>query len=287
LKIPDITIQQLLEAGVHFGHHKKRWNPKMEKYIFGTRNNIHIIDLRITLPLLNKSLEALFNIISKSGKILFVGTKKQSSVLVETIANETNNYFITKRWFGGTLTNWKTISNSIKRLESIEKRIHEEQQKLSKKELLTLSREKEKLNNAIGGIRNMSNLPNLLIVLDTVKDRIAVKEAVKLNIPVMGIIDTNSDPDLINFPIPGNDDAIRSIDLYINLFKETILNAKKTIKENIDIGESVNPPKEKISSNEMKNSSSEKKKSNFKKIKKVDLGKNKTSIKKNTNTNKK
>jgi len=280
LKIPDINIQQLLEAGVHFGHHKKRWNPKMEKYIFGTRNNIHIIDLRITLPLLNKSLEALSNIVSKSGKILFVGTKKQSSVLVETVANETNNYFITKRWFGGTLTNWKTISNSIKRLESIEKRIVEEQQKLSKKELLTLNREKDKLNNAIGGIRNMSNLPNLLIVLDTVKDRIAVKEAVKLNIPVMGIIDTNSDPDLINFPIPGNDDAIRSIDLYVNLFKETILNAKKLIKDNSDIGESLNPPKENILSNE-------KKKNDFKKNQKVDLKKTKASIKKKTINKKK
>jgi len=244
LKIPDINIQQLLEAGVHFGHHKKRWNPKMEKYIFGVRNNIHIIDLRITLPLLNQSLEALFKIISKSGTILFVGTKKQSSDLVEKIAQETDNYYITKRWFGGTLTNWKTISNSIKRLEVIEKKIIEEEQKLSKKELLTLSREKEKLNNAIGGIRNMTKLPNLVVVLDTVKDRIAVKEAVKLDIPVMGVIDTNSDPESIDYPIPGNDDAIRSIDLYINLFKETILEAKKQIKTNNDVGEALKPPEE-------------------------------------------
>ena len=246
MKIPNITIQQLRESGVHFGHHKKRWNPKMEKYIFGIRNNIHIIDLRITLPLLNSSLEALYNIINKSGKVLFVGTKKQSLNLVEKIALETGNFFITKRWFGGTLTNWKTISHSIKRLELIEKRISEEEQKLSKKELLTLSREKEKLNNAIGGIRTMTKLPNLVIVLDTVKDRIAVKEAVKLNIPVMGILDTNSDPDLINYPIPGNDDAIRSIDLYLNLFMETILEEKKNIKTKIDVGEEKNPLQEKL-----------------------------------------
>ena len=251
MKLPDITIQQLLEAGVHFGHHKKRWNPKMEKYIFGVRNNIHIIDLRITLPLLNQALESLHKITSKSGKILFVGTKKQASNLVEDIAKKTEQFYITKRWFGGTLTNWKTISNSIKRLELIEKRIQEEEQKLSKKELLTLSREKDKLNNAIGGIRTMSNLPDLVIVLDTVKDKIAVKEASKLNIPVMGIIDTNSEPELINYPIPGNDDAIRSIELYINLFSETILEAKKHIKDISDIGNSLNPPKESnISKNE-------------------------------------
>ena len=150
MKLPEVTIRQLLESGVHFGHHKKRWNPKMEKYIFGVRNNVHIIDLRLTLPLLYSALEFLYKITNKSGKILFVGTKKQASTLVEEIAKKTEQFYITKRWFGGTLTNWSTISKSIKRLELIEKRIKEEEQKLSKKELLTLSREMDKLNNAIG-----------------------------------------------------------------------------------------------------------------------------------------
>jgi len=244
MKLPEVTIRQLLESGVHFGHHKKRWNPKMEKYIFGVRNSVHIIDLRLTLPLLYNALEFLYKITSRSGKILFVGTKKQASSLVEEMAKKTEQFYITKRWFGGTLTNWSTISNSIKRLELIEKRIKEEEQKLSKKELLTLSREMEKLNNAIGGIRTMSNLPDLVIVLDTVKDKIAVQEAFKLKIPVMGIIDTNSEPELINYPIPGNDDAIRSIELYVNLFSETILEAKKNIKDGSDVGKSFNPPKE-------------------------------------------
>ncbi len=244
MKLPEVNIQQLLEAGVHFGHHKKRWNPKMQEYIFGIRNNIHIIDLRITLPLLNKALEALYNIALKSGKILFVGTKKQASSYVENIANSTNQYFISKRWLGGTLTNWHTISNSIKRLDNLEEKISKDENKISKKELLNLKRERDKLNNAIGGIRNMATLPDLIIVLDTVKDKIAVKEAVKLNIPVMGICDSNSDPNFINYPIPGNDDAIRSIDLYINLFSETIVNARNNIKSEEDVGESLSPPTE-------------------------------------------
>ena len=270
MKLPDITIQQLLEAGVHFGHHKKRWNPKMEKYIFGVRNNIHIIDLRITLPLLNQALESLHKITSKSGKILFVGTKKQASNLVEDIAKKTEQFYITKRWFGGTLTNWNTISNSIKRLESLEKRIREEEQKLSKKELLNLNREIDKLNNAIGGIRTMSSLPDLLIVLDTLKDKIAVQEANKLKIPVMGVVDTNSEPGSIDYPIPGNDDAIRSINLYINLFAETILDAKKNIKTKTDIGEALNPPKESNLNKKIENKKNLKNsKNNSKKVSKV------------------
>ena len=261
MKLPEVTIQQLLESGVHFGHHKKRWNPRMEKYIFGVRNNVHIIDLRLTLPLLYSALEFLYKTTSKSGKILFVGTKKQASTLVEEIAKKTEQFYITKRWFGGTLTNWSTISKSIKRLELIEKRIKEEEQKLSKKELLTLGREMDKLNNAIGGIRTMSNLPDLVIVLDTVKDKIAVQEAFKLNIPVMGIVDTNSEPELINYPIPGNDDAIRSIELYVNLFAETIQEAKKHIKGSSEIGESLNPPKELNITKPEKNTKDKKKKS--------------------------
>ena len=244
MNLPNITIQQLLEAGVHFGHHKRRWNPKMEQYIFGIRNNIHIFDLRITLPLLYKALESLYTISSKSGKILFVGTKKQASNLVEETAKSTDQYFITKRWFGGTLTNWNTISNSIKRLENLELKVEKEEKKLSKKELLTLSRQIDKLNNSLGGIRSMTSIPNLMIILDTVKDKIAVQEAKKLNIPILGIVDTNSEPDLIDYPIPGNDDAIRSIELYLEIFKDTIIEARKNIKTNNDVGDSLDPPKE-------------------------------------------
>ncbi|MBI28695.1 MAG: 30S ribosomal protein S2 [Alphaproteobacteria bacterium MarineAlpha5_Bin11] len=272
MKLPEVNIQQLLEAGVHFGHHKKRWNPKMEQYIFGIRNNIHIIDLRISLPLIYKALEALYSISSKSGKILFVGTKKQTSNFIEEIAKKTNQYFITKRWFGGTLTNWNTISNSIERLKKLEEKIGVEENKLSKKELLNLRRERDKLNNAIGGIKTMETLPDLVVIFDTVKDKIAVQEAHKLSIPVLGIIDTNSDPENINYPIPGNDDAIRSINLYVNLFTETILNASKNIVKTEDVGSSTNPPEEVIENKEVNKISlkeKNKKKNTEKKIKKA------------------
>ncbi len=229
MDLPKISIEQLLEAGVHFGHNISRWNPKMEQYIFGVRNNIHIIDLRVTLPLINTALVKLHEVVSKSGKVLIVGTKKQSSIIVEDIAKETNQYFVNKRWLGGTLTNWKTISNSIKKLDELEILLKDENanSKLSKKELLNLSREKDKLLSNIGGIRNLGGKPNILIVFDVVKDKLSVLEANKLGVPVIAILDTNADPELINFPIPGNDDAIRSINLYAELFRLTILDAKK------------------------------------------------------------
>ena len=231
MKLPEITIEDLLEAGVHFGHNIRRWNPKMEQYIFGTKNKIHILDLRITLPLINNALTKLHEIISKSGKILIVGTKKQSSLVVENIANETNQFFVNKRWLGGTLTNWKTISNSIKKLDEIELLLEDtkESTKLSKKELLNLSHEKDKLVLNIGGIRNLGGKPDILIVFDVVKDKLAVLEANKLDIPVIAVVDTNSDPELIDFPIPGNDDAIRSINLFGEIFRSTILEAKDDI----------------------------------------------------------
>ena len=232
MNLPNITIEQLLEAGVHFGHNIRRWNPKMEQYIFGTKNKIHIIDLRITLPLINTALVKLHEIVSRSGKVLIVGTKKQSSVLVDNIARETNQYFINKRWLGGTLTNWKTISKSIGKLEELEGLLGDNNSNndLSKKELLNLSREKDKLLSNIGGIRSLGGKPDILIVFDVVKDKLAVLEANKLGITVIAIVDTNANPDLVDYPIPGNDDAIRSINLYVELFKETILDAKKLIK---------------------------------------------------------
>ncbi len=227
MNLPDIKIEDLLESGVHFGHNVRRWNPKMKEYIYGVRNNIHIFDLRITVNLINNALVKIHETVSKSGKILFVGTKKQCEDTVKELASINNNFFVNKRWLGGTLTNWNTISNSIKRLEEIESFLNDEKssKNLSKKELLDISREKDKLDLNIGGIRNLNGKPDLLVIFDVLKDKIAVLEAKKLNIPVVGIVDTNADPDLVDYIIPGNDDALRSINLYKNLFIETIKDA--------------------------------------------------------------
>ena len=239
MNIPEIKIEDLLESGVHFGHNVRRWNPKMQDYIYGVRNNIHIFDLRITMDLLNVALTKIHETVSKSGKVLFVGTKKQCEETVKELANINNNFFVNKRWLGGTLTNWKTISNSIKRLEEIESFINDTNysKNLSKKELLDISREKEKLDLNIGGIRTLNGKPDLMVIFDVLKDRIAVLEAKKLNIPVVGIVDSNADPDLIDYIIPGNDDALRSINLYKKYFSETIEDAmqyQKNVTEEKD-----------------------------------------------------
>ncbi len=227
MNLPEVKIEDLLESGVHFGHNVRRWNPKMKEYIYGVRNNIHIFDLRITLELLNTALVKIHETVSKSGKILFVGTKKQCSDVVKELAMLNNNFYVNKRWLGGTLTNWKTISNSIKRLEEIELFLKDNElsKNLSKKELLDISREKQKLELNIGGIRTLNGKPDLLVVFDVIKDKIAVKEATKLNIPVVAIVDTNADPENIDYIIPGNDDALRSINLYKNYFLATIQDA--------------------------------------------------------------
>ena len=227
MNLPEVKIEDLLESGVHFGHNVRRWNPKMKEYIYGVRNNIHIFDLRITLELLNTALTKIHETVSKSGKVLFVGTKKQCSDVVRELATLNNNFYVNKRWLGGTLTNWKTISNSIKRLEEIELFLKDNElsKNLSKKELLDISREKQKLDLNIGGIRNLNGKPDLLIVFDVIKDKIAVREATKLNIPVVAIVDSNADPENIDYIIPGNDDALRSINLYKNYFAETIEDA--------------------------------------------------------------
>ena len=232
MNLPKVTIEQLLEAGVHFGHNVRRWNPKMEQYIFGVRNKIHIIDLRITLPLINVALSKLHEIICKSGKVLIVGTKKQCSSIIKDISLASEQYFVNKRWLGGTLTNWKTISKSIHKLEELEIMLDDNNSKnnLSKKELLNFSREKDKLLSNLGGILTLGGKPDILLVFDVVKDKLAVLEANKLQIPVIGIVDTNANPDLIDFPIPGNDDAIKSINLYSELFKATMLDAKELSK---------------------------------------------------------
>ena len=227
MNLPEVKIEDLLESGVHFGHNVRRWNPKMKEYIYGVRNNIHIFDLRVTLELLNTALTKIHETVSKSGKILFVGTKKQCSDVVKDLAMLNNNFYVNKRWLGGTLTNWKTISNSIKRLEEIEifLKDNNSSKNLSKKELLDISREKQKLELNIGGIRTLNGKPDLLVIFDVIKDKIAVREAAKLNIPVVTIVDTNADPENVDYIIPGNDDALRSINLYKNYFSETIQDA--------------------------------------------------------------
>jgi|TARA_B100001964_G_scaffold227368_1_gene277220 small subunit ribosomal protein S2 len=229
MKIPSITIQQLLEAGVHLGHKTLRWNPKMKKYIFGKRDSIHIIDLTQTLELINVALEEIYKVISENGKILFISTKKQASDAIAEIAKNTDQYYVNYRWLGGMLTNWGTISNSIKKLEKLNLDLFSENRGFTKKELLKMSVKRDKLQKSLGGIAKMKKIPDLIFVIDTNYELLAIKEAIKLNIPIIAILDTNSNPEGINFPIPGNDDARRSIDLYCNLIKETIENAKKEV----------------------------------------------------------
>tara|TARA_B100000470_G_C19733390_1_gene365641 strand:- start:238 stop:1047 length:810 start_codon:yes stop_codon:yes gene_type:complete len=229
MKIPNITIQQLLEAGVHLGHKTLRWNPKMKKYIFGKRESIHIIDLTQTLELTKVALEKVYKTISNNGKILFVSTKKQASEVISEVAKETDQYFVNYRWLGGMLTNWGTISNSIKKLKKLETDLVSENRGFTKKELLKMSVKKAKLHRSLGGIADMKKVPDLVFIIDTNYESLAIQESTKLGIPIIAILDSNSNPDGIDFPIPGNDDARRAIDLYCSLIKETILSAKKSI----------------------------------------------------------
>ena len=234
MKIPTITIQQLLEAGVHLGHKTLRWNPKMKKYIFGKRDSIHIIDLTQTLVLTNSALEKVYNTIINNGKILFISTKKQASEAIAQLAKDTDQYFVNYRWLGGMLTNWGTISNSIKKLKKINEDLVTENRGFTKKELLKMSVQRGKLERSLGGIADMKKVPDLVFIIDTNYESLAIKESIKLKIPIIAILDSNSDPDGIDFPIPGNDDARRSIDLYCNLLKETIFNAKKETPSIVD-----------------------------------------------------
>ena len=227
MTIPNLTIQQLLEAGVHLGHKTLRWNPKMKKYIFGKRDSIHIIDLTQTLELTNSALQKVYDVILNNGKILFISTKKQASEAIADLAKSTNQFYVNYRWLGGMLTNWGTISNSIKKLQKINSDLTSENRGFTKKELLKMSVLRDKLQRSLGGISEMKKVPDLVFIIDTNYESLAIKESIKLKIPIVAILDTNSNPDGIDFPIPGNDDARRSIDLYCNLLKETIQNAKK------------------------------------------------------------
>jgi small subunit ribosomal protein S2 len=224
MALPDFSLRQLLEAGAHFGHRTQRWNPKMGRYIFGVRNDIHIIDLTQTVPLLHQALVALRDAAAGGGRVLFVGTKRQASDPIAAAAKRCAQYYVNHRWLGGTLTNWSTISNSIKRLRNIEETLNSAQGSgLTKKELLQLLRERDKLERSLGGIKEMGGLPSLLFVIDTNKEAIAVAEARKLGIPVAAILDSNSDPDGIFYPIPGNDDAARAIALYCDLVARAVI----------------------------------------------------------------
>ena len=228
MKIPNVTIQQLLEAGVHLGHKTLRWNPKMKKYIFGKRDSIHIIDLTQTVDLTKIALEKIFNTIASNGKILFVSTKKQASEAIAELAKDTDQYYVNYRWLGGMLTNWGTISNSIKKLKKLETDLVSENRGFTKKELLKMSVKKDKLQRSLGGISEMKKVPDLVFVIDTNYESLAIAESSKLGIPIIAILDSNSNPENIDYPIPGNDDARRAIDLYCNLIKETINNAKNS-----------------------------------------------------------
>ena len=228
MKIPNVTIQQLLEAGVHLGHKTLRWNPKMKKYIFGKRDSIHIIDLTQTLELTKVALEKVHEVITNNGKILFVSTKKQASEAIAEVAKDTDQYFVNYRWLGGMLTNWGTISNSIKKLKQLELNLVSENRGFTKKELLKMSVKKDKLQRSLGGISEMKKVPDLVFIIDTNYESLAIQESVKLGIPIVAILDSNSNPDNIDYPIPGNDDARRAIDLYCNLIKETIISAKSS-----------------------------------------------------------
>tara|TARA_B100000579_G_scaffold296007_1_gene246156 strand:- start:384 stop:1169 length:786 start_codon:yes stop_codon:yes gene_type:complete len=234
MKVPEVNIKQLLEAGVHLGHKTLRWNPKMKSFIFGEKNSIHIIDLTQTVNFIKTALSEVHKCISSGGKILIVSTKKQASEQVSTLAKETSQYFVNYRWLGGMLTNWNTIQNSIKRLKHLDDQLSKDNMGFTKKEIIKFGKERDKLQRSLGGIAEMKKLPDLIFIIDTNIESLAVNEAKKLGIPIIAVLDTNSDPTGIDFPIPGNDDARRSINLYCDLLSGTIKDAEKFIEKNIE-----------------------------------------------------
>jgi len=239
MALAEFSLKELLEAGVHFGHQTKRWNPLMDQYIYGSRNGIHIIDLTQTVPLLDAALKVVSDTVAKGGNILFVGTKRQAQKHVSEAAEKCAQYYMNHRWLGGTLTNWKTVSNSISRLKKIDEKLLNDNDGLTKKERLNIEREQEKLNASLGGIRDMGGIPDLLFVIDTNKEALAIQEAKKLGIPVVAVIDSNSDPSDVDHPIPGNDDATRSISLYCDLVSRAALDGMESqlTASGVDLGE--------------------------------------------------
>ncbi len=243
MALPEFSMRTLLEAGAHFGHQTHRWNPKMDRYIFGSRSNIHIIDLSQTMPLLHQALVAVRDVAAKGGRVLFVGTKRQAADPVAQAATRCAQYYMNNRWLGGTLTNWRTVSNSIQRLRELEGIVEGGGEGRNKKELLTLQREKDRLELSLGGIKDMGSVPDIMFVIDTNKEAIAIQEARKLNIPIIAILDTNSDPDGITYPVPGNDDAARAIQTYCDLIADAVLDglAAGAAAQGIDLGASEAP----------------------------------------------
>ena len=243
MALPEFSMRTLLEAGAHFGHQTHRWNPKMDRYIFGSRSNIHIIDLSQTMPLFHQALVAVRDVAAKGGRVLFVGTKRQAAGPVAEAATRGAPYYMNNRWLGGTLTNWRTVSGSIARLRELETVLATGGEGRVKKELLTLQREKDKLELSLGGIKDMGSIPDIMFVIDTNKEAIAIQEARKLNIPIIAILDTNSDPDGITYPVPGNDDAARAIQTYCDLIADAVLDglAAGASASGIDLGASEAP----------------------------------------------
>src|SRR5712692_5984261 len=246
MAIPEFSMRQLLEAGVHFGHHTRRWNPKMAPYLFGVRNGVHIIDLEQTVPMLHRGLQAIRDVAAGGGRVLFVGTKRQGQEAIAEAAKRCGQYYVNHRWLGGMLTNFKTISNSIKRLRELDERINEPGSGLTKRELLELTRDRDKLERALGGIKEMGGLPDILFIIDTNKEAIAVQEANKLKVPVVAVLDSNSTPDGIAYPIPGNDDAMRAVHLYSELVASAVLDGLQAelTASGIDIGARAEVPAE-------------------------------------------
>ena len=246
MAMPDFSLRQLLEAGVHFGHHTRRWNPRMEPYLFGIRNQVHIIDLQQTVPLLDRALRAVRDVTAAGGRVLFVGTKRAAAEYVAEAAQRCGQYYVNHRWLGGMLTNWKTITGSIKRLRQIDEMLAGDTAGLTKKEVLDITRDREKLERALGGIRDMGGLPDILFIIDTNKEKLAVEEATKLGIPVVAVLDSNSDPTGVTFPIPGNDDAIRAITMYCDLVAGAVLDgiSAEMVASGRDIGAAEDLPPE-------------------------------------------
>lgn len=244
MTMPIVSLRQLFEAGVHFGHNTRRWNPKMQPYLFGVRNGVHIIDLEQTVPLFQRALQTLRDTAASGGRVLFVGTKRQAQEKIAEAASRCGQYYVNHRWLGGMLTNWKTISLSIKRLRDLDQKLENEAKKLTKKEALQMSREREKLEKALGGIKDMGGLPDIIFIIDTTKEDIAIAEASKLGIPVIAIVDSNSDPANITFPVPGNDDASRAISLYCEVVAQAVLDGIEAElgARGEDIGESAVVP---------------------------------------------
>lgn len=244
MAVPVVTLRQLFEAGVHFGHNTRRWNPKMHSYLFGVRNGVHIIDLEQTVPMFQRALQQLNDTAASGGRVLFVGTKRQAQDKISEAAKRCGQYYVNHRWLGGMLTNWKTISQSIKRLRDLTEKLESQSGKFTKKETLEMTRERDKLERALGGIKDMGGVPDILFVIDTIKENLAVQEAVKLGIPVIAVVDSNSDPSHITHPIPGNDDAARAIDIYCDLAAQAVLSGieAEVIASGKDIGAATEVP---------------------------------------------